>query len=168
MGSPSHPLITVIDASKMAYGEDVVGIKFTSDMYCISLKDGSCGMEYGRNTYDFNDGVLSFWAPDQVLTMLKPQALDEVQGWLLYFHANLIRNTSLGQKMDAYSFFDYDVHEALHLSDKEQAVLTDLVELIRQELAERIDNHSQQVLVSNLELMLNYCTRFYERQFNTR
>jgi AraC-like DNA-binding protein len=168
LDKPTHPLITILDTSKLAYGEDRIGMRFTSDLYCIAMKDANCGIDYGRNHYDFNEGVLIFSAPDQVFTLTKVQALDQVQGWMLYFHPDLIRNTQLGSKIDNYNFFNYEVHEALHLSDQEQATLTHCVGLIQEEIAARIDNHSQQVLVSNIELILNYSMRFYERQFHTR
>ena len=87
---------------------------------------------------------------------------------MLYFHPDLIRNTALGSQMEKYSFFSYEVFEALHLSDQEQKTVTQCVDMIQSEIKERIDNHSQQVLVSTLELLLNYCVRYYERQFNTR
>lgn len=167
-GKPTHPLITIIDTAKLAYGKEAIGAKFASDLYCIALKDASCGLDYGRNHYDFNEGVLIFTAPHQVITLTKAQQLDEIQGWMLYFHPDLIRNTSLGAKIDEYSFFSYDVHEALHLSEQEQSILTNCIEMIGSEIKERIDNHSRQVLVSNIELLLNYSTRYYERQFNTR
>ncbi|MDF1697932.1 MAG: helix-turn-helix transcriptional regulator [Saprospiraceae bacterium] len=165
---PAHPLIAIIDTEKLSYGYETVGKRFSSDLYCIALKDSSCGLDYGRNSYDFDDGVLIFTAPDQILSVNKPQQLNQVKGWMLYFHPDLIRKTNLGEKIDSYNFFNYNVHEALHLSEKEQAILTQIVELIKTEIKERIDNHSQQVLVSNIELLLNYSVRFYERQFNTR
>ena len=165
---PTHPLITVIDTEKLAYGEETVGMRFSSELFCIALKDSSCGIDYGRNHYDFDDGVLIFTAPDQIITVKKTQELNQVKGWMLYFHPDLIRKTTLGEKIDSFNFFNYEVNEALHLSDQEQNVLTQIVELIKNEIKERIDNHSQQVLVSNIELLLNYSVRFYERQFNTR
>jgi AraC-like DNA-binding protein len=165
---PTHPLITVIDTEKLAYGEETVGLRFSSELFCIALKDSSCGIDYGRNKYDFDDGVLIFTAPEQIITVKKPQELNEVKGWMLYFHPDLIRRTSIGEKMDSYNFFNYEIYEALHLSEQEQNTLTQIVELIKNELKERIDNHSQQVLASNIELLLNYSIRFYERQFNTR
>lgn len=167
-GKPTHPLITIIDTAKLAYGEESVGLKFTSDMYCIALKDANCGLDYGRNHYDFDEGVLIFTAPQQIITLNKTQELGEVQGWMLYFHPDLIRNMPLGARIDSYSFFSYEVHEALHLSEQEQATLTNCKDMIQAEIQERIDNHSQQVLVANIELLLNYCSRYYERQFNTR
>ncbi len=168
LGKPTHSLITIIDTQKLAYGDETVGRRFSSDLYCIALKDSSCGIDYGRNPYDFDDGVLIFTAPKQIITVKKPQELNQVKGWMLYFHPDLIRNTSLGSKIDAYHFFNYEVHEALHLSENEQNTLNQIVQLIQVEIKERIDNHSQQVLVSNIELLLNYSKRFYERQFNTR
>lgn len=168
VGKPTHPLITIIDTEKLAYGEETVGQRFSSELFCIALKDSNCGIDYGRNAYDFEDGVLIFTAPSQIITVKKPQALNQVKGWMLYFHPDLIRNTPLGAKIDTYTFFNYEVHEALHLSEQEQQTLNQIIVLIQNEIKERIDNHSQQVLVSNIELLLNYCTRFYERQFNTR
>lgn len=168
LGKPTHPLITILDTQKLAYGEETVGKRFSSDLYCIALKDSSCGIDYGRNTYDFDDGVLIFTAPKQVITVKKPQELNQVKGWMLYFHPDLIRNTALDSKIDSYNFFNYEVHEALHLSENEQNILHQVVQLIQSEIKERIDNHSQHVLVANIELLLNYSKRFYERQFNTR
>jgi AraC-like DNA-binding protein len=168
LGKPTHPLITILDTQKLGYGIETVGKRFSSDLYCIAMKDSSCGIDYGRNSYDFDDGVLIFTAPQQIITVKKPQELNQVKGWMLYFHPDLIRNTPLGSKMDSYNFFNYEVHEALHLSENEQNTLNQIVQLIQAEINERIDNHSQQVLISNIELLLNYSKRFYERQFNTR
>lgn len=165
---PTHPLITIIDTAKLAYGEEMVGLKISSEMYCIALKDKSCGLDYGRNHYDFDEGSLIFMGPGQVLSVRKPQALNEIQGWMLYIHPDLIRNTALASRIDDYTFFSYDVHEALHLSAQEELTITQCIAMIQAEIKERIDNHSQQVLVSNIELLLNYCSRYYERQFNTR
>ena len=167
-GKPKHPLITIIDTANISFSKEMLGLKLTSDLYSIALKDASCGLDYGRKPYDFNEGVLFFSAPKQVFKVTKTQKLNEVKGWMIYFHPDLIRNTKLASKVDDYTFFNYEVNEALHLSEKEQTVLTDIVSLIGNEINERIDNHSQQVLVSNIELMLSYSLRFYERQFNTR
>ena len=168
LGKPSHPLIAVIDTSKLSYGKEFVGMRFSSDLYCIALKDTGCGIDYGRNHYDFTEGALLFTSPGQVFTVRKPQDLNQSQGWMLYFHPDLIRNTTLGTKIEDYSFFSYGVHEALHLSEKEQQRITHCVQLISEEIQERIDKHTQQVIASNIELLLKYCLRYYERQFNTR
>ena len=134
----------------------------------ISLKDKSCGVEYGRNSFDFEEGVMVFSSPGQTYSATKVIQKGEIKGWMLYFHPDLIRNTNLGAIIDEYSFFGYDVIEALHLSEEEEATVEATVENIKSEYSQRIDNHSQRVIVSNLELLLNYCLRFYERQFNTR
>ena len=168
LGKVTHPLIAVIDTADIVFGKEMQGLKITSDLYSIALKDASCGLDYGRKSYDFNEGVLFFSAPKQVFTVTKVQKLNEIKGWMIYFHPDLIRNTKLASKIDDYTFFNYEVNEALHLSEKEQSLLNNLVNLIENEIQERIDSHSQQVLVSNIELILSYSFRFYDRQFNTR
>lgn len=165
---PTHPLISIIDVSKWEITEDWIGLKSTTDLYSIALKDKSCGLQYGRNNYDFDEGVLIFTAPNQVQSVNKAQKLNEIKGWMLFFHPDLIRNTPLGKTIDNYKFFSYDVHEALHLSEMEQKTITDCVNMIKNEISERIDNHSQTVIASSLELLLNLSNRYYERQFNTR
>jgi len=165
---PLHPLISILDVSQLEIREELVNQKFTSDLFAIGLKDKSCGLTYGRNQYDFDEGVLIFTAPNQVTSVDKAQKVGEIHGWMLFFHPDLIRTTPLGEHIDNYSFFSYDVHEALHLSEKEEQILNDCVQNIKTEYSERIDKHSQRVIVSSIELLLNYCSRFYERQFHTR
>ncbi len=165
---PSHPLISLIEAEKVAVPEEGVGTKIISDLYMISLKDKNCGVEYGRNHFDFDEGVMVFTAPKQIASVTKAIELGDIHGWMLYFHPDLIHGTSLSQHMDEYTFFNYEVYEALHLSEQEEKIITDCIQNIKQEYQQRIDNHSQRVIVSNLELLLNYCLRYYERQFNTR
>ena len=165
---PTHPLISIIDVSRLEIPEEQVGVKLTSGLYTIGLKDKSCGLQYGRNAYDFNEGVMYFTAPNQIQTIGKTQKKNEVKGWAINFHPDLIRNTPLGKTIDSYHFFSYDVHEALHLSDSEQKTINDCVNIIKQEVSDRIDNHSQTVISSSLVLLLNLSQRFYERQFNTR
>jgi AraC-like DNA-binding protein len=165
---PKHPLITLVDASKLDVPKEQIGSKVIPNLYMISLKDKGCGMDYGRNSFDFDEGVMAFSAPGQVYQTRKEIHLGEIEGWMLYFHPDLIRNTNLEKVMDEYSFFNYDVYEALHLSEEEEDTVTDCIKKIESEYTQRIDNHSQRVIVSNLELLLNYCLRYYERQFNTR
>ncbi|TFB30283.1 AraC family transcriptional regulator [Pedobacter alluvionis] len=167
-GKPTHPLISIIDVSTWEIPEQFIGVKYTSELYIIGLKDKSCGLQYGRNPYDFDEGVLFFTAPDQVQSVSKGQQINEIQGWMLFFHHDLIRNTPLGRTIEDYQFFTYDVHEALHLSDAEQETITGCKLMIQNEISERIDNHSQTVIASSLELLLNLSRRYYERQFNTR
>lgn len=165
---PKHPLICVLDASLIEVSKEEVGSKISYDFYMISLKDKSCGVEYGRNSFDFDEGVLAFSAPGQIYTTTKEIKKGEIEGWMLFFHPDLIRNSSLFKNIETYSFFNYDVYEALHLSSEEEEIINDCVGKLKREYEMPIDNHSQRVIVSNLELLLNYCLRYYERQFNTR
>lgn len=166
--SPTHPLISVSDFSQTEILEEQVGFSGCLDFYVIGLKDRSCGNQYGRNHYDFDEGVLFFYAPNQVQTVLKAYRKGRVKGWMIVFHEDLIRTTNLGKTIGNYNFFNYSVYEALHLSEAEQNSVTDCKNLIEREIAERIDNHSQTVISSSLELLLNLSLRYYERQFNTR
>lgn len=166
--NPTHPFISIIDVSQTETLEENVGIRGCLDLYVIGLRDSSCGNQYGRNHYDFNEGVLFFYAPNQVQTVMKAYKKGEVKGWMITFHSDLIRNTQLGKTIDKYNFFSYSVSEALHLSEVEQITLTDCMKLIKREISERVDNHSQVVISSTLELLLNLSQRYYARQFNTR
>ncbi|TNE55381.1 MAG: AraC family transcriptional regulator [Bacteroidetes bacterium] len=165
-GNVRHPLITILEASACSYPKGLTKQKIVSDLYTIMLKDKDCGIQYGRNSYDFDEGVLTFIGPDQVVSF--NESPEEPRGWMLFFHPDLIRSSHLGKHIRDYRFFSYDVHEALHLSEKEEGILNDCVEKIEMELDQNIDRHSQSLLISNLELLLNYCQRFYERQFHTR
>lgn len=166
---PKHPLVSIIDFSKVeSYGED--NSKMSSSFYSIMLKNHCHGkLKYGREYYDFAEGTLLCMGPNQVLTIENDERKkDEVVGWGLFFHPDLIRGTSLGKKIKDYSFFSYEVNEALHLSDVEKQSLYDCIQKIEQELSQNIDKHSQTLIVSNIELFLNYCARYYDRQFITR
>lgn len=165
---PKHPLISLIDTASLNVPREAVGTKTVSNLYMISVKDGNCGMDYGRNSFDFEEGVMVFSAPGQVYTSRREINPGDIKGWMLYFHPDLIRKTHLGETIDDYSFFNYDVYEALHLSEAEEKTINDCIANIKNEYEQRIDNHSQRVIISNLELLLNYSLRFYERQFNTR
>ncbi len=164
-----HPLVAVVDFSK--YGEQLdTGMKITLGFYAVMFKNFCVNkLKYGQQPYDFQDGSLVCIAPRQVIALDEPSdnAID-VAGWGLFFHPDLIRETSLGKTIKVYSFFLYEMNEALHLSEKEQKVLTDIIQKIDIELLENIDKHSQTLIVSNIELLLNYCTRYYERQFIIR
>ena len=166
--SPKHPLVSLLDVTEIDFSTVPSDTRIANNLYTIWLKDSSCSMRYGRNQYDFNDGVLVFTAPDQVITTAESADGANDSGWVLLFHPDLIRRSRLGTDINAYSFFGYDNHEALHLSDEERKILTDCVMKIKGEYEQRIDGHSQKVIVSALDLMLSYCSRFYERQFHTR
>ncbi|AHF15278.1 helix-turn-helix domain-containing protein [Niabella soli] len=165
---PKHPLITLIDTEKINVPASYIGSKVVLNLYMIALKDRDCGIEYGRNHFDFAEGVMAFAAPKQVSTIEKEMKPGEIKGWMLYFHPDLLRGTHLGNIISEYSFFDYKVVEALHLSEDEETLITTTITNITNEFSQRIDSHSQRVIVSNIELLLNYCLRFYDRQFYTR
>lgn len=163
------PLVSVVNFSK--YKEQFnSGMKITLGFYSIMFKNFCINkMKYGQQSYDFQEGSLICIAPRQVITLDEPLSpKDDIKGWGLFFHPDLIRGTSLAKTIKEYSFFSYETNEALHLSDKEKKVLYDIVEKIDAELLENIDKHSQTLIVSNIELLLNYCTRYYDRQFITR
>ena len=164
-----HPLVAVVDFSKVdEYIED--GTRISADFYTIMFKNYCANhLRYGRQSYDFQDGSLMCIGPRQVLAMDgEIEKKDEMMGWGLFFHPDLLRGTSLGSRMSEYTFFGYETAEALHLSDKEKHILFDCVQKIESELQENIDPHSQTLIVSNIELLLNYCSRYYGRQFITR
>ena len=168
---PVHPLIGVVDVTQLeTLSEELKmefeGVKMTSDLYSIILKDGDCGMMYGRNKYDFEEGVLRFVAPSQIVS--STSHTPSTYGFMLIFHPDLLRNFDLGKNIGQYGFFNYAVHEALHLSKKEEDILIDIVKNIEGELASNIDKHTQEVIVTNIQLLLNYSKRFYDRQFITR
>ncbi|MBS7233785.1 AraC family transcriptional regulator [Flavobacterium psychroterrae] len=168
LAKPLHPYISLINASKFEIGKQWLNVKMTSELYCISLKDAACGMHYGRNIYDFSEGVLMFTGPHQVYSLQKEQKKDEVQGWMLFFHPDLLRNTPLEKTIDSFSFFSYDLHEALHLSEKEEQTITQCVNMIQEEIGENIDYHTQKLIVNCIEMLLNFCSRYYDRQFGSR
>ncbi|WP_027391445.1 helix-turn-helix domain-containing protein [Aquimarina latercula] len=168
---PTHPLIGIIDVTRLEELPEekkkaFEGVKMTSDLYSIILKDGDCGMQYGRNKYDFEEGVLRFIAPNQIVS--SSTHTPSSYGFMIVFHPDLLRNFDLGTNIGKYNFFDYAVHEALHLSKKEEDTLIEITKNIEEELKSNIDKHTLEVVVTNLQLLLNYSKRFYDRQFITR
>ncbi|WP_299537320.1 AraC family transcriptional regulator [Ulvibacterium sp.] len=166
---PKHPLVSLINIKDLPLDTDFGDVRFMLELYMVSLKDGVSGsMGYGRNSYDFTNGTMIFSKPDQVLFTESKEIEDDAKGWMLLFHPDLIRRSELGKQMDSYSYFSYNVHEALHLSEDEKSTLTDLVRKIDMEYNQNIDKHSQKLIVSNINLLLDYCTRYYDRQFYVR
>lgn len=161
-----HPLTSVIDFNGRT--PEIYASRMNFGFYIVYLKEVVCGdMKYGKHTYDYQDRSLVFVAPGQIInvdinTDYKPQ------GYALLFHPDLIRGTSLGQNIAHYSFFSYQSSEALHLSQKERKIILDCFDKIRYELEQTLDKHSKTLIVDNIELFLNYCVRFYDRQFITR
>lgn len=169
-GKPMHPLITVIYPSKIRVAP-VVNQRFSIGLYSISLKHGNdCRIRYGRQQYDFQEGTLMFLAPDQIIEPVgeTEEPGPDADGWALVFHPDLIRRSQLGRRMHEYSFFSYESHEALHLSDAERQTVTGIVKAIEHEYRQNIDVFSHELIISNIELLLNHCKRFYGRQFITR
>lgn len=162
-----HPLVTVLDQSKSM---DIKANKCFSELYIIFLKDIKCeNLLYGRNQYDYQEESLIFIAPGQVFgfnfpdeTWIKPR------GWALAFHPDFIHGTALGRKIKEYGFFDYDVNEALHISAREQQIVLECFTKIKEELQRGIDKHSKALIINNIEMLLNYCLRFFDRQFISR
>ena len=171
--APEHPLVSFInehDAMSMEGMDDALfNVRFTSDMYTVMFKDKVSGsLGYGRSSYDFQEGTLIFGSPGQVFTSPKKEELNGKMGWTLLFHPDLLLKSPLNNRMDSFTYFSYEVNEALHMSDKEAKIVLQVVEQIKTEYAQNIDQHSQNLIVSNLELFLSYCMRFYDRQFYTR
>jgi AraC family transcriptional activator of pobA len=170
---PAHPLISIVGASwqpPMELKVPVMRRRIITSLYAVGLKRGNeCGIKYGRQHYDFQEGSLLSIAPGQsIIPVTEAGDLDsEHAGWTLMFHPDLLRRSNLASRMNEYSFFGYESHEALHLSDTEQRTLTDIVRTIEAEYSQ-IDEFSDQLLVSHLEVLLGYCKRFYARQFITR
>ena len=161
-----HPLVTVLDQS---LSKPVQEALYSSELYIIFLKDTKCEeLKYGRNHYDYDEGTLLFIAPGQVYGFEGKGKSLQPSGWALCFHPDLIRGTHLGKHINEYSFFSYDAAEALHVSDAEREIVLECFRKIQYELAHAIDKHSRILIVSNIELFLNYCVRFYDRQFVTR
>lgn len=161
-----HPLVSVIDFSK---ANQQTRLRMSFGFYTVFLKEVKCGdIQYGRNYYDYQEGTLVFLAPGQVIGINNNNESFQPQGYGLLFHPDLMRGTSLGQHIKDYSFFSYEVYEALHLSEQERGMVLDCLSKIQNELTHAIDKHSRTLIVSNIELLLNYCVRFYDRQFITR
>lgn len=162
-----HPLVAVVDMTKAS--RSVNHVQMNYGLYALFLKGGkSCEIRYGRRNYDYQDGTIVSFAPGQVVevNMSEPEIRPKVYG--LLFHPDLIRGTALGQNMKDYGFFAYSSNEALHLSERERSVVMDCLQKISLELEHAIDKHSRQLIAMNIELLLGYCLRFYERQFITR
>lgn len=161
-----HPLVSVIDFGKI---EPFYFFRKQMGIYAIFLKEAKCGnLTYGCSNYDYEEGTLIFIAPEQVYGIEDNGEKQKGHGHALIFHPDLIHGTSLGRNIKAYSFFSYEINEALHLSAREREIINDTFKKISYELEHPIDAHSNTLIVSYIELFLNYCKRFYERQFNTR
>lgn len=165
---PKHPLISIIDFSEIKCFDDQKLESVTYGFYCIALKKNFKGsMKYGQQHYDFNDGVMTFFAPDQVVIT---EIRDDwgLQGLWLVVHPDFIQSYSLGKEIRQFGYFSYAVKEALHLSEEKERMITALLNDIAKESAMTTDTFSQPILIKQIELLLSYCDRFYHRQFLTR
>ena len=161
-----HPLVSVIEGSKakpLRYGRKLYGV------YAVLLKDTVCGsLKYGQSIYDYQRGTVLFIAPGQVMGSEDDGQLHQPEGWILTFHPEFLRGTPLAGIMKTYSYFSYNANEALHLSEQERRTVIECMEKIRTELQYPVDKHSKSLIADNIKLLLDYCIRFYDRQFITR
>ena len=161
-----HPQVSVINLSK---ARPMHHMRHTFSFYVVFLKDEkNCELIYGRQRYDYQKGSVVCLAPGQVIGIDDTGEEFQPQGYALCFHPDLIRGTNLGRNIKEYTFFSYEVNEALHLSERERATFIDCLQKIQEELLHPIDRLSRRLIANNIELLLNYCLRFYERQFITR
>jgi AraC-like DNA-binding protein len=160
-----HPLVSVVDMSK---AKPTLSSRIHFGFYCVFLKEIKCGdLKYGCSYYDYQEGTLVFVGQGQILGVNSKEYI-QPKGWALLFHPDLIRGTSLGHNIKNYTFFSYEANEALHLSEKERQIVLDCLNKIEYEIKSAIDKHSKTLIANNIELLLNYCMRFYDRQFITR
>ena len=165
---PKHPLVSLLPIDEKMTDYDYGNFSYTFDFYQISLKEGRSGsLRYGRNSYDFQEGTMTFIQPNQVIRVEKGDQTGGA-GWTLLFHPDLIRKSELNRTIEDHTFFDYEANEALHLSEEEKVALTDLAKKIEKEYQQNIDKHSQDIIIANIDMMLKYCKRYYDRQFFTR
>ncbi|WP_294215370.1 helix-turn-helix transcriptional regulator [uncultured Chryseobacterium sp.] len=167
---PEHPLISIVDYSAIKRPSDIGEVNLVLDFYMISQKSGIGGkMYYGQQEFDFDEGVMAFIEPNQVFRIQSdPASTEKRWGWMLLIHPDFLWNTPLAKNIRQYDYFDYSVNEALFLSEKEQNTLNGIIENIRQEYHTNMDRFSKQIIISQIESLLNYSERFYNRQFITR
>ncbi len=168
---PKHPLISIIDFSTVDFSSlgDLIKQQSTSTFYSIVLKQLKSGsLRYGRQHLDFQNGSLFFTAPNQVVSIDNPELSECEYNWGIFFHPDLFSGTTLHPKMAGYGFFEYGANEVLHLSEDEKENLTEILSTLQKEINRPIDKHTKKVLSSTLELILNHCERYYDRQFITR
>ena len=163
-----HPSVNVFEGSQIT--RPIPNCRKNFGMYVIFLKDVKCAdyLKYGRKEYDYQENTLVFVSPGQVFGYPADGSTYRAKGWCLYFSPELLRGTQLGRHIRDYTFFSYDVSEALHLSLQERETIIDCMKKVDDEINNGTDKHSNLIIASAIELLLNYCTRFYDRQFITR
>ncbi|WP_343330826.1 helix-turn-helix transcriptional regulator [Polaribacter staleyi] len=172
INAPEHPLISLLDYSQVKYPNEVKSLKWRQDYYTIGLKRNVAHkFFYGQQEYDFDQGLMTFFAPNQVMNLEKNPNINDnnkPSGWLLLVHPDFLWNSTLSKEIKNYTFFGYTINEALFLSEKEELIIINLLNNIKREYESNIDKFSQKIVISQLSLLLNYAERFYERQFITR
>ena len=169
LGKPRHPLVSLIKIDDTVANFNYGNLTYTFGFYQVAFKSGIKGdITYGRSHYDFADGSMVCTMPGQAMAFKDVEDVGTGRGWVLLFHPDLVRRSELGRDIHDYSFFHYEIHEALHLSELEIDTLTEIVNKIKGEYEYTIDRHSQKLIVANIELLLDYTLRYYDRQFYVR
>ena len=171
MPAPLHPLLSVIDVGTVADAHGSVPVSMNMEFYSISVKRMlNFKSKYGQQPFDFNEGIMSFMSPNQVFSIGVDNEDEKVEksGWVIYIHPDFIWNTSLAKTIKQYDFWDYSLNEGLHLSEKEEEIITAIIKNIELEYQSNIDQYSKRIIISHIESLLNYADRFYHRQFITR
>src|SRR6187402_2735574 len=163
---PHHPLISIVDLKGLRNDTGIDAVVF--DLYVISMKRGCDGLHYGQQKYDFDEGLMAFMSPGQILRGEENGVPPDLEGWMLFVHPDFLWNTPLATRIRRYEYFSYATSEALFLSDKEEVLINDLVKNVKNEYYSNMDKFSQDIIISHLETLLNYAERFYQRQFITR
>ncbi len=169
VSGPLHPLVSLVDYGATKIFSEHIGEHWNFDFYSIGVKRNVGKIRYGQQKYDFDEGLMSFIAPGQILSV-EPNTKNNLKpsGWLLLIHPDFLWNSSLSKTIKQYDFFDYSINEALFMSGKEESVIEGIFQNIKQEIENNIDNFSQSIIIAQIELLLNYAQRFYQRQFITR
>lgn len=163
---PHHPLISILNLEGIASSTEITSVIF--DFYVVSMKRGCDKLFYGQQKYDFDEGVMAFLAPGQILRGEDNGLPPNLSGWMLFIDPDFLWNTSLAKKIKQYEYFGYSTNEALFLSEKEESIINSIIDNIRNEYSSNIDKFSQDVIIAQLEVLFTYAQRFYERQFITR
>ncbi|TGV00363.1 helix-turn-helix domain-containing protein [Flavivirga rizhaonensis] len=167
--SPQHPLVSLVDYGLSKILPEHIGEHWNFDFYSIGVKRNVGSIRYGQQKYDFDEGLMSFIAPGQILSVeSNTKANLKPSGWLFLIHPDFFWNASLSKTIKQYDFFDYSINEALFMSEKEEDVIEGIFQNIKQEIENNIDNFSERIIIAQIELLLNYAQRFYQRQFITR
>lgn len=166
--NPSHPLVSVVNLSDIPQNEIDEAKNIIYNFFSIYLKKNFDGkIKYGHQYYDFDNGLMTFFAPKQLFTVETNSSL-KVEGWMLIFHPDFLQSYQLAKTIKEYGFFSYATNEALHLSNSEEIIISDLLLNLQREIKTGIDHFTQDLIISHIDLLLNYCNRFYNRQFITR